>query len=280
MGFSATGIINNSSDIDVFKFELNSTNNFRLSAIPQNVGSGNAGANVDIKVALLNEAADTIGKYNPANLLNVGIDTNLTSGTYYLVVDGVANTNLSEYGSLGFYNLSAYVLGVLPVHRLNLTGSINENTHNLNWSYYSDEAVKEVHVESSNDGIHYNFLAKLSAGDRSFTWKPVNNRTIYYRVKVIIAADERAYYSKMIELRQSPAGKDIEVISHIVTDNIRINVGKNFSYQLFDGMGRMLQHGILHQGSNQIQISEAKKGVLIVRLFQKNETITERFIKR
>ena len=58
---SASGIINSDSDRDVFKFDLLATNNFRLSAIPQNVGSGNEGANVDIRVALLDQNADTIG---------------------------------------------------------------------------------------------------------------------------------------------------------------------------------------------------------------------------
>lgn len=276
---SATGIINNETDRDVFKFDIVSTNNFRLSAIPQNVGSGNAGANVDIKVALLDQSADTIGRYNPADLLNVGIDTNLNSGTYYLVVDGVGNANLSDYGSIGFYTLSASLLNALPVHRLSLTGRMKAGDHELHWNYFADETIKEIHIESSKDGIHFNFLNRLTADTRSFAWKPLDN-SIHYRVKVITAADQRAYYSNIIVLRLSNSGKPVDVINRIVTDHININAEKSFSYQLFDETGRLLQRGTLQQGSNQIPASTIKKGVLFLRLQHSTETYTEKFIKR
>jgi hypothetical protein len=277
---SASGIINNASDRDVFSFELPATNNFRLSAIPQNVGSGNEGANVDIKVALLDQNADTIGRYNPADLLNVGVDTNLNGGTYYLVVDGVANANLPDYGSLGFYTLSASILHALPIHRLALTARMNNDDHDLHWDYFADEAVKEIHIESSKDGIHFGFLTKLSADARSFSWKPFTNERIHYRVKVIVAADERAYYSNIIDLRKLTAGKFIDIANTMITDHIRINVDKKFYYQLFDETGRLLQRGALQQGFNQVAVTTIKKGMLFLRLQHASETYTEKLIKR
>ena len=277
---SASGIINNSSDRDVFKFQLYNTNNFRLSAIPQNVGSANEGANVDIKVALLDQFADTIGRYNPADLLNVGIDTNLNSGTYYLVVDGVANANLAEYGSLGFYTLSASLLYALPVHRLSLTGRMTADEHTLHWNYLADEAVKEIYIESSKDGVHFNFLTKLNADARNFNWKPLDSDATHYRVKLIIAADQRAYYSNIVLLRKSVSGKSFDIINRIITDNININVEKNFNYELFDETGRLLQKGSLQNGSNQIGTGKFKKGILFLRLQFKEEVYTERLIKR
>jgi hypothetical protein len=280
MAFSASGIINNASDRDVFTFDLSRTNNFRLSAVPQNVGSGNAGANVDIRVALLNQSADTIGRYNPAELLNVGIDTNLVSGRYYLVVDGVANTNSSEYGSVGFYNLSAYVLTVLPIHRLSLTARNTAGEHHLHWNYNSDDPVKEIHLESSKDGIHYNYLTKLSADTRSFFWKPADNSEIHYRIKVIVAADERAYYSNIVAIPQMNTDKIVQVTNRFVTNDILINVAKTFSFQLYDETGRLLQRGLLNQGSNRISTSRINKGVLLLHLQHNNERYTEKLIKR
>jgi len=280
VAFSATGIINNSSDRDVFKFDLGNTNNFRLTAIPQNVGSSNAGANVDIKVSLLDQNGDTIGRYNPADLLNVGLDTNLIGGTYYLVVDGVANANLTEYGSVGFYTLSASVLNVLPVHRLSLTGRTNAGEHQLHWNYYADETVKEIHIESSRDGIHFDFLTKLSSATRTLSWKPLDNQAMHYRVKIITAADERSYYSNIIVIRKPVSGQPIDVISRIISDHIRLNVDKNYSYQLLDETGRLLQQGVLQQGSNQIPASTFKNGILFLRLQYNAETYTEKFIKR
>ena len=277
---SASGIINDAADRDVFKFDLLTTNNFRLSAIPQNVGSGNDGANVDIKVALLDQNADTIGRYNPADLLNVGIDTNLNGGTYYLVVDGVANANLAEYGSLGFYTLSASLLTTLPIHRLHLTGRMGPGEHELHWNYFADEAVKEIHIESSKDGRHFSYLAKATADSRTFAWKPLNDEGVHYRVKVVVAADERAYYSNVITLRRAISGKGIDVINHLIQNQISVNVDKNYSYEMFDEAGRMLQRGSLQPGTNTISVISVKKGMFFVRFQHNAETHTEKFIKR
>lgn len=277
---SASGIINNESDRDVFQFNLPATNNFRLSAIPQNVGSGNEGANVDIKVALLDQNADTIGRYNPADLLNVGIDTNLNSGTYYLVVDGVANANLSEYGSVGFYSLSASLLTILPVHRLVLTGRMTMDKHELHWNYFADEAIKEIHIESSVDGKHFNYLTRLDKDARSFSWIPLENEAVNYRVKLIVASDERAYYSNIVVLRTPVAGKSVDIMNRIISDNINLNVDKNYQYQLLDEMGRVLQNGNLREGSNQIPVSRFKPGMMFLRLQYKSESYTEKLVKR
>lgn len=280
LAFSVSGIINNSTDIDVFKFQLISSNNFRLSAVPHNVGLNNAGANVDIEVVLLNEHVDTIGRYNPANLLNVGIDTNLTAGIYYLAVNGIANTNLSEYGSLGFYNLSASIHHVLPVHRFTLKGDLHSGKHDLYWSYGSDENIKETHVEYSTDGIHFGYLANLVSDARTFSWSPLGTNPVYYRVKLIMSADERSYYSNIIKVGQSSARKPIEVYNHFITDEIRINANDNYSYQLFDETGRLIQRGVLIQGSNQIDVSRSTKGILLLRVQNKNITHIEKLIKR
>ncbi|HEY0678717.1 MAG TPA: hypothetical protein VGD17_10550, partial [Chitinophagaceae bacterium] len=63
--FGMSGIVNHSSDADVFRMDLSFAQNFKLTAVPQNVGAGNSGANIDIKVSLLNATGDTIGRYNP-----------------------------------------------------------------------------------------------------------------------------------------------------------------------------------------------------------------------
>src|SRR6185295_19395597 len=99
---------------------------FKLNAVPQNVGNSNAGANIDIKVSLLNSEGNELSRYKPSELLNAGIDTTLNAGIYYLVIEGVGNPNLEDYGSLGFYIISGSLAGTLPIQQLKLTGSINK----------------------------------------------------------------------------------------------------------------------------------------------------------
>jgi len=50
--FTASSIIVKNTDEDIFRFVLPSLKTFQLSAIPFNVGVGNAGANLDLKVSL------------------------------------------------------------------------------------------------------------------------------------------------------------------------------------------------------------------------------------
>ncbi|MEO6314491.1 MAG: hypothetical protein ABIU63_10750 [Chitinophagaceae bacterium] len=111
--FTLSGLINNAADVDVFKIIIPHSTSLKLNVVPHNVGVGDDGANVDIKVTLLN-GDDSINSYNPSTLLNAGVDTNLNAGTYYLVVDGVGNIYHDDVGSVGLYTITGNIATVLP----------------------------------------------------------------------------------------------------------------------------------------------------------------------
>jgi hypothetical protein len=276
--FSVEGLINTAEDKDVFRFTITSPTNFRLNAVPKHVGSNNDGANVDIKVSLLNSFADTIGRYNPLNLLNAGVDSNINAGTYYLVVEGVGNPNLADHGSVGYYSLSGTLGNILPVRHINLNGTVRENAHELNWSYSADEPVQRVEVEYSKDGKQFSTIAVLPSEATEFSWKPLDYGTVYYRVRVVTVADERAYYSKTISM-QDTKNKPVKVLSNIISEEINVYAGKDYAYQLLDESGRLLQQGRLTPGNNRIGGLQARKGLLILRVAGNNEQFTFRLIK-
>jgi len=278
--FSAEGLVNTATDKDVFSFTIASPTNFQLVAIPQSVGGNNSGANVDIRVSLLNASADTIGQYNPSTLLSAGVDSNLNSGTYYLVVEGVGNINLADYSSLGYYSLMGTLGNVLPVHHLKLTGSVTRSVHQLNWNFLADESVKTVQVEYSKNGNQFTKLADLGAEDKTFSWTPVeNSNLLFYRVRVITVAEERAYYSNIITIQDSNS-KAVQLISNMITSSITINANKECTYQLLDETGRLLQRGQLTTGLNHIDASNARKGLLLLRVQGAAEAWTYKLIKQ
>lgn len=279
INFTAEGMINNLDDRDVFKFNLTSSTNFRLNAIPQNVGAGNNGANVDIRVGLINPLGDTVGRYNPSDLLNAGVDTNLNAGTYYIVVEGVGNINMPDYGSVGSYGLAGMLDQVLPIHQLSLTGRIADDLHSLSWNFKADEPVKKINLEVSKDGAHFSTLSELGADARSFSWKPTDNNSPYhYRIKTTTVADERAYYSNIAVLR-SAKGKTIDLLGTVVKSHVLLNTQKSFSYQLLDESGRLLQNGTLQAGTNRIEIKTLKKGLLLLRVQDGTEAFTYKLIR-
>jgi hypothetical protein len=279
--FTAKGIINGLDDKDVFAFTLPNPTSVRLNAVPQNVGAGNAGANVDIRVALINNIGDTVGKYNPYDLLNAGLDSNLNSGTYYIVVEGVSNINMPDYGSVGSYSLIGLIANVLPIHQFRLSGSVSDGMHSLQWNFRADEPIKKLNVEISKDGTRFSTLTELSPEARSYSWKPADNSSvIHYRIKAITVADQRAYYSDIATLRPGNKGKAIEVQGTVVSSQIVVNSAQTCSYQLFDESGRMLQNGSLQAGTTRVGINGLAKGLLLLRINDGSETHTFKLIKQ
>src|SRR6185369_1841537 len=86
--FTASGVVEQNTDQDMFKFTIPMYSHFQLSAIPYNVGTGDAGSNLDMQVTLYNGSQTVLGTYNPGTILSSFIDTNLTAGNYYLKVEG------------------------------------------------------------------------------------------------------------------------------------------------------------------------------------------------
>lgn len=279
MDFLAEGLINDKDDQDVFRFTLPTAANFRINAIPNSIGTDNEGANLDIQVSLVNQQADTIGGYNPATLLHAGLDSNLNSGTYYLVVDGVGNANHDDYASLGYYAISGSINQVLPIHRFVLTAYAQPGRHQLQWQYDTDEAVRSVEVEYSLDGVHFSALTPLHADSRNFSWQPAASATVFYRIRAITLADERNYYSNIVSLKQRRQD-GYTLLSTLVGQSIHLQTADNYQYQLFDEKGRLLQRGRLAAGTHQLPVRQAPKGLLLLRLQNESGSWSEKLIKQ
>ncbi len=277
--FQVNGLINTSADKDVFLLSVNTATHFKLSAIPQNVGNSNAGANIDIRVSLLNSEGEELSRYNPGELLNAGIDTTLNAAIYYLVVEGVSNPNLDDYGSLGFYTISGSLAGTLSVHQLKLSGTVNKGRHQLNWSYQSDETTRSIELESSNDGIYFGTLTALESASRTFSWQPFENSNTWYRIKVFTALEKGIYYSNIITLR-GLSGKGLSLQSNVVKDEIVFSSDNEFSWQLLNLNGSLLQQGKLIRGMNRLPISTIARGLLVFRVVKDDEIYSFKIIKQ
>jgi hypothetical protein len=277
--FNASGLVNQSTDKDVFRIFLTHTQNLKLTVVPQNVGSANAGANVDIQMSLLDGDGDTIGRYNPSLLLNAGIDTNLAPGPYYLVAEGTGNVNLSDYGSLGYYVLNGALNNALPVERFRLSGSAANGVHALNWSYVTNEDIASFELQSSGDGLHFEQLMVLRQAERNAMYKPLSQGKVFYRIKAI-TPDERSYYSNIIALKQGQGGKPALVMNTLVNKTIAMNSTGPYEYQLLGQNGQLVQSGKLVTGYNNINVRENAKGVLFLHIYDGNEHWTEKLIRQ
>jgi hypothetical protein len=107
------GIYANDSDVDTFRIDL-SAGTFTFAA-----NAAASGADLDIKLQLLNSAGTVVATADPAagqsnsatpTGLSASISRQVTAGRYYLRVDNTGygnplNTGYSTYGSRGAYTV-------------------------------------------------------------------------------------------------------------------------------------------------------------------------------
>lgn len=277
--FSVSGLVNRDSDADVFRLVLDYAQNFKLTAIPQSVGADNSGADVDISVSLLNEQGDTIGRYNPSLLLNAGVDTNLQRGTYYIVAEGIGNAYLGDYGSVGYYHLSGELHRVLNVERFRLTGTAAvSGVHVLNWFYTTNENITRFEVQSSEDGINFTKLLSLPVTQHNMSYTPLARNKLLYRIRAV-APDERSYYSNVLVL-QPGQGRPVQVINTLVGSTVAVNSAGQYSYQLLQQNGQVIQGGRLQTGYNTISLQGGAQGLLLMRIFDGTQSWSEKLIRQ
>ena len=124
--FSAFGIIERNTDIDMFKFTtgaglvtfdiLNSVRSYiNNNGLYEVQYLTTQGPNLDIAATLYRENGSILQVFNPSDLTTASFSTTLEAGTYYLGIDGVGvgnplgstPTGYTDYGSLGQYIINA-----------------------------------------------------------------------------------------------------------------------------------------------------------------------------
>ncbi|MCW3117423.1 MAG: hypothetical protein JWM28_1505 [Chitinophagaceae bacterium] len=171
--FNVNGIIERNTDKDIFKFTMPVAGRFTLNAIPYNVGSGNAGSDLDMQVTLYNSQQAQLNIFNPGNTLSLVVDTLLNPGDYYAKVEGKGNAYAPAYASLGSYSLQAGFIDFdspLPLRKLELKGLQNGNKHQLNWIIDADEKIVSQSLEVSANGKDFSTLVQPSPDSRSYIY--------------------------------------------------------------------------------------------------------------
>lgn len=277
--FTVNGVVETVTDKDVFKFTMPVQGLFHLDANPYNVGSGDNGSNLDVNIELLTSNKNVVGTYNPDIALNASIDTFLNAGSYYLRVQGSGNAYAPDYASLGSYTLSASYLPVtvLPVHSLQLNGINDNGRHRINWIIEADEVISQQTLEVSADGANFQPLNFLPSRVRNYTYKPDNDGTLYYRLKVSFE-NNRDYHSNIISIR-SIANKP-RISNNTVHNSVQVNSSSPFDYSIVDYSGRSVRKGKLAQGTNSISTFELNNGMYIIQFSNGQDQYAEKFMKQ
>lgn len=276
--FAITGIIGSSNDKDVLRFNLINTGLINITATPFNVGTGNNGANLDIKILLYDQNKNLIKTYDPSNTMSVTIDTTLNAGAYYFVIDGTGNNYASNYGSIGSYSITGF-RNTLVIKQVTLTGKTESNHHNLDWTITSDDPIRSIEIESSIDGSHFSTLTTVASNATYYSYKPLDEKIKYYRIKATSVLNQTVY-SNIISLKGVSTVASPFVVSNFVTSQLSINAPEDFQYRILDMNGRVLQMGRGIVGKNTISVSNQVSGMYVIQIFGKTIKQTERYVKQ
>ena len=277
LAFSLEGVISTSSDKDPFQYTTSRTGGFHFEAKPFGLNNSNVGANLDIQVEVYNGDRELVNTYNPADKMDVVIDTVLNAGTYYFVVTGAGNENISDYGSLGSYTITG-AAGPLPIRDISLTGYSANSNHTFNWNIIADEPIADQTIEISTNGSTYEVLANFDGSKRTFTYRPQVSGEFYYRIKARSAIDEIAY-SNTITLKAAQINKPFRVPT-VNGSHIRVRSQEVFDYTLVDVSGKTIFKGKGTAGSYDIAAEQLPAGMYILVLRSATTKQTERIIKQ
>ena len=279
--FLDSGIISTNTDKDAFAFTLNSPGHFQLNANPFSVGPSNDGADLDVKLELLNSSYQAIATYDSLDILNASIDTTLQSGQYYVMVEGSGNAYTSNYGSLGSYTISGTFtpLFVTPIKQVLLSGESRSGQDFLKWDIVSDNPVSTLTLESSTDGTHFTTVTTLEGNAQNYLYTPaLQSGVIFFRLSAMSVTDQ-VVYSNIISLKTGRNPQDAFKVSTLVYNQISVNAAENFRYNISDMSGRMLKSGNGSVGYNSIDISNSPKGIYLLQLHSDTQRLVKRIVR-
>lgn len=282
--FNVNGVIEKNTDLDLFRFIMPYNGRFQLDAVPYNVGTGNAGSDLDMQVSLVDAAENVLAVYNPGTLLSSIVDTTLNSGTYYVKVEGKGNLYAPDYASLGSYSLLGQLNGgaggTLPLRRLELHGAQNGDKHQLSWLIDADEAIAQQTLEISTNGRNFVSLTEAANDARSYIYKPSSAATVLYRLNVVFE-NGRRNYSNVISIRENDASPRPKLVSNLITTNsIYVSSPGNFNYALIDFGGKTIATGQLVNGINVIEAGQLPRAMYVIRFYGNNQQWTDKILRQ
>jgi hypothetical protein len=120
----AEGVIEQRTDVDYFSFTLTgpATVSLIINGDVYPSDANHRSSNLDVLAKLYNSGGSVIYTSNPANEIHASFNVALAAGAYHLSIDGIGlndpsgppNDGYSDYGSLGYFNITASMTDTTP----------------------------------------------------------------------------------------------------------------------------------------------------------------------
>lgn len=176
-----------------------------------------------------------------------------------LRLTNVTLTAANATGEFGIGEVEDHVILqalILPVQLLQFTAQLNRNQVALNWQF-SDASVREVTIEKSTDGSHFQLLGRTTITGQVQTLQDLyaTGSKSYYRLSWLADDGHRLYSA--VHLIQRAAVSEYQVMPNPTPSITRLKIpaGKQPVCQLYDASGKLLQQFKVASGQSEAEIS-------------------------
>jgi Secretion system C-terminal sorting domain len=168
--------------------------------------------------------------------------------------------------------MTSGTLGVLPIELINFTAHPLDKTIQLTWQTASEKNNDHFDIEYSTDGKTFSKMGQITGHG---TTSQIQNYGYvdttpfsgvnYYRLKQM-DIDGKFTYSKTVSVKMGQSDKKINVYPNPVKDKVIIetNLMSDYTVDVFDITGRLLQSQNVNQAIIQLAINDLPNGVYLI----------------
>jgi hypothetical protein len=287
--FSKSGVISTTADKDYFRFDLSQKGMVKMNVIPFGVAAGNSGANLDVKIILQDARGTAISTYDIADSLNARIDTTLSAGTYYVIIDGSGNINAgNDYGSLGAYTIDGTYSGTSTTTTSTTTGSTSnavvtgikvKNGNKINWNTTNLTGTAAISVMVATEEGSFKEIARPALNTNSYVHQVVAAAAYTYMLK-FIEKDGSVQFSNSVTIENKNDGAGIFKVIKQAQQPVIVNAAEAYEYQVVNNFGHVVMAGKATAGTKTIDVRNQPAGIYNLRLVNETENRTEKFMNK
>ena len=212
------------------------------------------------------------GTWGPGSGILYTSDSGIVTGPRYLAAD----TSVS-----------------LPVELISFNSNVTRNKIIVNWQTATETNSDYFQVERSSDGVNWERMDELVAAGNSNTVlnyqyidkSPISDIT-YYRLLQMDFDGEFEYYGPIVaRIENTGLNTELSIFPNPNSEGqLNISIGKPMQngdiIEVFDNTGRLLMSSNVSSDTQtfQLNVSELKKGMYIIRYQSRDAQLTERLI--
>ncbi|TAE18074.1 MAG: T9SS C-terminal target domain-containing protein [Bacteroidetes bacterium] len=219
--------------------------------------------------------SSTLPTFNITTTTNNGIGGCNDTGCSSRASNGEGANNAGIFSSLNT---------AMPMTLKHFQAELQEDKVKIHWQVVSYVPILYFEVEKTTDGIHWQAVKRLEARENSLAYECFDTAdfwgTAYYRLKQVGLLQE-VVYSHIVAVNRLLDAKQVILYPNPATKNthIEFETAQSCVVRVVNALGQNVVVPCLHEDKKvTLDISNCAKGVYLVKIILKNQTIVKKLV--